>query len=72
VFIRAPQIVACDPGVTVLAEYGGLPVAVAHGHHLTTTFHPELAESDALHLHFIALCRGEPAAAASPAARARA
>lgn len=65
VFIRAPQIVARDPAVTVLAEHGGLPVAVAYGHHLVTTFHPELAASDALHRHFLALCRAEAVAAAS-------
>ena len=56
VFIRAPQVTAYDPGVSVLAEYGGQPVALASGHHLTTTFHPELAAGDALHRHFLALC----------------
>jgi 5'-phosphate synthase pdxT subunit len=65
VFIRAPQVLACAAGVSVLAEQGGRPVALAYRQHLTTTFHPELAASDALHRHFIALCgEGRRASAA--------
>jgi pyridoxal 5'-phosphate synthase pdxT subunit len=65
VFIRAPQVVACGAGVTVLAEYDGQPVALAAGRHLTSTFHPELASGDALHRHFVALCgAGRQASAA--------
>jgi 5'-phosphate synthase pdxT subunit len=56
VFIRAPQVVAHDPAVRVLAEHDGLPVVLAHGRHLVATFHPELSAQDALHAHFIALC----------------
>jgi 5'-phosphate synthase pdxT subunit len=56
VFIRAPRIVRRGPGVAVLAEHGGLPIAVEHGHHLATTFHPELSPPDALHRHFADLC----------------
>jgi 5'-phosphate synthase pdxT subunit len=63
VFIRAPQIVAVQPGVTVLAEHGGLPVAVQHGRHLASTFHPELAAGDRLHRHFAALCSAAEQAA---------
>lgn len=69
VFIRAPQIVAYDPAVTVLAEHNGQAVALAHGRHLVTTFHPELADSDALHRHFIALCGAEAVTAAASAVR---
>jgi pyridoxal 5'-phosphate synthase pdxT subunit len=64
VFIRAPQVVAHAPAVSVLAEHGGLPVALAHGRHLTTTFHPELAAGEALHRHFVSLCGEERQAAA--------
>ncbi|HKI99962.1 MAG TPA: pyridoxal 5'-phosphate synthase glutaminase subunit PdxT [bacterium] len=70
VFIRAPQVVALDPAVSVLAECRGQPVALAHGRHLVTTFHPELAESDALHRHFLALCSQEQMAVPASAARA--
>jgi 5'-phosphate synthase pdxT subunit len=63
VFIRAPQIVATGPGVAVLAEHGGLPVAVQHGRHLATTFHPELSSTDRLHRHFVSLCEADDQAA---------
>jgi len=65
VFIRAPQVVAWDPEVEVLAEYQGLPVALQAGHHLATTFHPELSPPDALHRHFLALCGAAPALVAA-------
>ena len=67
VFIRAPQVLAHGPGVTVLAEHGGLAVALAYRQHLTTTFHPELAASDALHRHFLSLCGAERQASAAGA-----
>lgn len=57
VFIRAPRIVKLGRGVSVLATHGEEPVAVGFGHHLLTTYHPELSGSDALHRHFVALCR---------------
>lgn len=55
VFIRAPRIVGTDDGVVVLARHGEDPVAVQSGHHMTTTFHPELSAPDAFHRHFLAL-----------------
>ncbi|MCZ6553240.1 MAG: pyridoxal 5'-phosphate synthase glutaminase subunit PdxT [SAR324 cluster bacterium] len=58
VFIRAPRIVEANGGLTVLAEHGGSPVTVQYGHHLATTFHPELSSSQALHRHFLSLCDG--------------
>lgn len=70
VFIRAPQVVAYDPAVTVLAEHNGQPVALGYRHHLVTTFHPELAEADALHKHFVALCSAAPVEAVASAVRA--
>ena len=65
VFIRAPQVVGWQPEVAVLAEYGGRPVALQYGYHLATTFHPELAEGETMHRHFLALCGGERLAASS-------
>ncbi|MFI5400406.1 MAG: pyridoxal 5'-phosphate synthase glutaminase subunit PdxT [SAR324 cluster bacterium] len=63
VFIRAPQIVAVKPGVQVLSEYGGLPIAVQQGSHLASTFHPELSAGDRLHRHFAGLCEAAEKAA---------
>jgi len=63
VFIRAPQIVAVQAGVTVLAEHGGHPVAVQHGRHLASTFHPELSPPDRFHRHFVSLCQSAEQAA---------
>jgi 5'-phosphate synthase pdxT subunit len=59
VFIRAPQIVRWATGVTVLARHGGIPVAVCQGHHMATTFHPELSVPDSLHRFFLGLCAQE-------------
>ena len=42
VFIRAPIIESCGPGVEVLAAHEGRPVAVRQGRHLSFTFHPEM------------------------------
>ncbi len=56
VFIRAPRILQWPEEAEVLAEHGGAPVALRHGRHLLTTFHPELSASDALHRFFLALC----------------
>ncbi|MCZ6842926.1 MAG: pyridoxal 5'-phosphate synthase glutaminase subunit PdxT [SAR324 cluster bacterium] len=58
VFIRAPQIVAWDDGARILAEHDGKPVAMRHGRHLTTTFHPELSEPEHLHQYFLNICDG--------------
>jgi len=63
VFIRAPQIVAVAPGVTVLAEHGGHPVAVQYGCHLASTFHPELSPPGRFHRHFVSLCEAAERAA---------
>ena len=64
VFIRAPKIVAWHDDAEILAEFEGDPVAMRHGRHLTTTFHPELSAPDSLHQYFVALC-GEAASRAS-------
>ncbi len=42
VFIRAPRIRRCGPGVEVLARWNGEPVLVREGRVFAATFHPEL------------------------------
>jgi 5'-phosphate synthase pdxT subunit len=57
VFIRAPQVVAWENDVTLLASYEDQPVALQYGHHLVTTFHPELSASAVMHRYFLSLCQ---------------
>ena len=57
VFIRAPQVVQWEEDVAVMAKHEGRPVALQYRQHLITTFHPELAESPALHQYFLSLCK---------------
>lgn len=52
VFIRAPIVAECGPGVEVLAEYSGNVVAVRHGNRLGTSFHPELTDDLRMHQWF--------------------
>ena len=65
VFIRAPKILPPDRRAarhsTKLAEHEGDPIAVQHGHHLLTTFHPELSGANLLHEHFLGLCHARAA-----------
>jgi 5'-phosphate synthase pdxT subunit len=49
VFIRAPWVEEHGPGVEVLAEVDGHPVAVRQGPVLAVAFHPELTEDARLH-----------------------
>lgn len=49
VFIRAPKIQQCGPGVKVLVWEGSLPVMVQQGNVVCASFHPELSESDVLY-----------------------
>jgi 5'-phosphate synthase pdxT subunit len=58
VFIRAPQVVAWQDEVTLLAKHQDQPVALQYGHHLVTTFHPELSASAVMHRYFLSLCQG--------------
>ncbi len=54
VFIRAPKITRVGPGVKVLAELDGTPVAVRQGNVLATAFHPEMMPRDTrIHKYFI-------------------
>lgn len=60
VFIRAPVITDCGPGVQRLAiltaaDGGKLTVAVRQGNILATAFHPELTADTRWHRMFIAL-----------------
>ena len=52
VFIRAPWIESAGPGVELLAEYQGRPVAARQGSVLVTAFHPELTDDRRLHRLF--------------------
>ncbi|SDB86986.1 pyridoxal phosphate synthase yaaE subunit [Raineyella antarctica] len=60
VFIRAPQVVAVEASVQVLARTSadGPIVAVRQGGLLATSFHPELTADDRLHRLFLSICRG--------------
>ncbi len=49
VFIRAPWIAERGPGVEVLADVDGHPVAIRQGNVLALSFHPELAGETRLH-----------------------
>lgn len=55
VFIRAPWIERHGPGVEVLAEWEGRPVAIREGGVLASAFHPELSEDSRLHALFMAM-----------------
>lgn len=59
IFIRAPRIVECGPGVEVLAELDGDPVLVREGGVLAAAFHPELTEDTRIHERFLALVEEE-------------
>jgi len=56
VFIRAPWVEEPGPGVEVLAEVGGHPVAVRDGNVLAVAFHAELTDDSRLHAAFMAMC----------------
>lgn len=53
VFIRAPWIEEAGPGVEVLAEHRGRPVAARQGFVLVCSFHPELTTDSRLHRMFL-------------------
>jgi 5'-phosphate synthase pdxT subunit len=54
VFIRAPWIAEHGPGVEILAEVDGHPVAARQGHITAVAFHTELVHDDRLHRLFLA------------------
>ncbi len=49
VFIRAPWIAEHGPGVEILAEVEGHPVAARQGDAIAVSFHSELTEDDRVH-----------------------
>lgn len=55
VFIRAPWIERCGPGVEVLASFDGHPVAIREGPVLAAAFHPELTDDSRFHAIFTAM-----------------
>jgi pyridoxal 5'-phosphate synthase pdxT subunit len=55
VFIRAPWLEDCGPGVEVLAEWEGHPVAVRQDPVLACAFHPELTDDSRLHALLMAM-----------------
>jgi 5'-phosphate synthase pdxT subunit len=68
VFIRAPWVEECGPGVEVLAtvEEGpaaGRVVAVRQGHLLATSFHPEVTGDHRFHALFVQMVRDAVAGA---------
>jgi pyridoxal 5'-phosphate synthase pdxT subunit len=54
VFIRAPWVADTGPGVEVLAEVGGHPVAVRQDGVIAVSFHPELTGETRLHALLLA------------------
>jgi 5'-phosphate synthase pdxT subunit len=56
VFIRAPWVEEHGPGVEVLAEIHGHPVAVRDDNVLAVAFHAELTDDSRLHAAFMAMC----------------
>lgn len=55
VFIRAPRIKSVGKDVSVLASIDGEPVFVRQGHHLASSFHPELSDNTTVHEYFVSL-----------------
>ncbi len=53
VFIRAPWIAEHGPGVEILAEVDGHPVAAREGDVLAVAFHAELTDDERLHRLFL-------------------
>lgn len=69
VFIRAPWVQHCGPGVEVLASYAGHPVAIREGSVLACAFHPELTDDPRFHAIFMAMTTAARERAGKEAAR---
>jgi 5'-phosphate synthase pdxT subunit len=54
-FIRAPWIAEHGPGVEVLAQIDGHPIAARQGRMLAIAFHTELGDDDRVHRLFLSL-----------------
>jgi 5'-phosphate synthase pdxT subunit len=57
IFIRAPWIAEYGPGVEILGEVEGHPVAAREGSLLAVSFHTELGDDDRLHRWFLHLVK---------------
>jgi pyridoxal 5'-phosphate synthase pdxT subunit len=55
IFIRAPWIAERGPGVEIIGEVDGHPVAALQGDLLAVSFHAELGDDDRLHRRFLAM-----------------
>lgn len=53
VFIRAPAIVSCGPGVKVLSKLDSMIVMAEQGNVLALAFHPELTGDLRIHQYFL-------------------
>jgi 5'-phosphate synthase pdxT subunit len=53
IFIRAPWIERCGPGVELLAQRDGRGVMVRERNVLATSFHPELGGDPRIHRYFL-------------------
>ena len=53
VFIRAPVVESAGAGVEILASLDGVPVLCRQGSAVMSSFHPELADDDRIHLWFV-------------------
>jgi pyridoxal 5'-phosphate synthase pdxT subunit len=70
IFIRAPWIAEHGPGVQVLAEVDGHPVAAREGRKLVVSFHSELGDDTRVHELFLDWARDfAGAVATSPGSR---
>jgi 5'-phosphate synthase pdxT subunit len=61
IFIRAPWIAEHGPGVEIIGELDGHPVAALEGDVLAVAFHAELTDDDRLHRLFLEHVAGVPA-----------
>ncbi|MGH2922543.1 MAG: pyridoxal 5'-phosphate synthase glutaminase subunit PdxT [Solirubrobacterales bacterium] len=69
VFIRAPWVDERGPGVEVLAEVDGHPVAVRDGNLLAVAFHPELTDDSRVHALLMAVASTRTSSASLPGVR---
>ena len=52
-FIRAPKIASKGDDIEVLGSYNDDPVFITNGKHYACSFHPEIDNKLAIHLHFL-------------------
>ncbi len=53
IFIRAPAIVSCGPGVKVLSRLNGFIIAAEQENVMALSFHPELTDDLRIHQYFL-------------------